>query len=499
MHRNNQQSNLGLIQTLPFDTLVIIFSLLSIKSLTTFMLSNKAFLEIISNWDSFWEKTFHTHFSNDFSKPENMNWHGLFLKRYPFMCKPYGLSSVFTLVNDSRDRDKLFFLVCDNDLSTLKTKQIIIEDLFKTNPINNETLLDSAFRLKHQDVLDYFYGIAMKRPSIDYYRGHTTLHFAVLCNQISRIEGLITKPENCQVAMLYNGHTALQLALSRVEILKIMLTTHRTLINKLGMDGNSLLFQAIKNKMHDAVKLILEIGSHLNNVAGPNFDKRQGWLPIHCAASKGNLEDVKLLLKYDPKLLNTQDVFGRTPVMYAACSKNSDLVRFLCEQGAELNKFYSTTTYNGMNIFGDLYRNTAMHFAAQRNHWEAVKILIEYGASPLSDALPESFSRRYPSDATSEPHIKALIELERFIIEFSLTKDYNPSFFSWNQKVNFDENTSLLEAAQTLKYVCLGHTKISSLDKYKKELESDALCGFYKALVAHFPKASVEAAPSFKF
>ena len=72
----------------------------------------------------------------------------------------------------------------------------------------------------------------------------------------------------------------------------------------------------------------IELGANLSetSVEGNNF--------MHLAVIKGWQEAVEKLNKADETLKNAQMNRGITPLMNAAVGKNSEIVRFLLEQGA---------------------------------------------------------------------------------------------------------------------------------------------------------------------
>src|ERR1700754_780049 len=55
------------------------------------------------------------------------------------------------------------------------------------------------------------------------------------------------------------------------------------------------------------------------------------------AVKLGNLEQVKALLQSNPALVNQYDETGATPLHYAAFHAQQSIVKFLVENGAEIN------------------------------------------------------------------------------------------------------------------------------------------------------------------
>lgn len=88
-----------------------------------------------------------------------------------------------------------------------------------------------------------------------------------------------------------------------------------------------------------AIKLI-EHGANLNIA-----DKR-GATPLHRAASKGNLEIVRLFLEsLDHININAKDICGSTPLHLACEEDRQDVAKLLVQHGADLE----TNNKDGQN------------------------------------------------------------------------------------------------------------------------------------------------------
>ena len=98
---------------------------------------------------------------------------------------------------------------------------------------------------------------------------------------------------------------------------------------------------------------LIELGANLSETSGrgDNF--------IHLAAFQGWQEAVEKLNKVDETMKNAQKNNGVTPLMNAAYGKNSGIVRFLLEQGANpkiVNKMGGNILHY-LCMFGDLQGN----------------------------------------------------------------------------------------------------------------------------------------------
>ncbi|EEC05784.1 ankyrin repeat-containing protein [Ixodes scapularis] len=105
---------------------------------------------------------------------------------------------------------------------------------------------------------------------------------------------------------------------------------------------------------------------------GPSYKKMTeaefvAQLSIHEAARTGDLHVIKLLLKSDSKRMETVDERGWTPIHLAAANGQSEVVRYLALEGADVAAL-DPTSY------------TAMHLAAMNGHNSCLEVLLKVGA-----------------------------------------------------------------------------------------------------------------------
>jgi cytohesin len=92
--------------------------------------------------------------------------------------------------------------------------------------------------------------------------------------------------------------------------------------------------------------------------------------PILLASLDGDLEEVRRLVEEDPGLVNA--MFNRrTALSTAAVSNHAEVVRYLLDNGAQVDLAPPERGTRGM---------TALHWACQDGCPEAVAVLLEYGA-----------------------------------------------------------------------------------------------------------------------
>ena len=111
------------------------------------------------------------------------------------------------------------------------------------------------------------------------------------------------------------------------------------------------------------VRLLLE------NEANIEAKNKNGETSLQFAASMGHEAVVSLLLKSDAKV-DAQDDKGWTALYWAAGTASKAMVELLLKNGADTEvKSYDS-------------EQTALHAAACSGNLEAVRVLLEYGASP---------------------------------------------------------------------------------------------------------------------
>jgi hypothetical protein len=90
---------------------------------------------------------------------------------------------------------------------------------------------------------------------------------------------------------------------------------------------------------------------------------------IHFYADNGFLEDMKKLLKEDPKLLESQADDGQTPLWYAVFSNHTEMIKYLLSIGAN------------PNARGGDSKWTPMHIAAIKGHTDIYDLLKAKGGN----------------------------------------------------------------------------------------------------------------------
>ncbi len=126
------------------------------------------------------------------------------------------------------------------------------------------------------------------------------------------------------------------------------------------------LFQAVYDGRPEEIPALVTAGADVN-AGNPN-----GWTPLMVAASRGDLEAVKLLLSAgaDPDIASRTEYYsGFTAVMAAAFYGHPEVAEVLVATGIELDA-----------VDNHYYGETALMLAVKRGIPETVKVLLAGGA-----------------------------------------------------------------------------------------------------------------------
>ncbi|KAF3656940.1 putative serine/threonine-protein phosphatase 6 regulatory ankyrin repeat subunit C-like isoform X2 [Capsicum annuum] len=102
------------------------------------------------------------------------------------------------------------------------------------------------------------------------------------------------------------------------------------------------------------------------SASGINSGDEEGWVPLHSAASSGNVEIVEILLNRGADV-NQKNDGGRTALHYAASKGRAKIAELLISPGAKINA-------------KDKVGCTPLHRAASTGNSELCELLIEEGA-----------------------------------------------------------------------------------------------------------------------
>ncbi len=116
-----------------------------------------------------------------------------------------------------------------------------------------------------------------------------------------------------------------------------------------------------ESKNIEAIKYVLDGKDATSGIYGAAT-------PMLIVASNGDIPSAKLLAEYKFSV-NEIDDQGNTPLMMAAATGNVQMVKFLVENGAEIDTLYTPL------------EKSALMVAAEHGHIEVMKLLVENGAN----------------------------------------------------------------------------------------------------------------------
>ena len=145
---------------------------------------------------------------------------------------------------------------------------------------------------------------------------------------------------------------------------------------------------AVKGGKISNVLRLIELGA---KVSKENLDYRS---PVHLAAECGHTDIVRLLLEHGVDATKCVACSGRTPIMLAAGNGHLETLKLLLINGCDLDK-------------ADESGQLCLHCAAEGDHFDLVKFILESGGNVLSKlALVGQFSIWLPVEIWSSFFLK---------------------------------------------------------------------------------------------
>jgi hypothetical protein len=145
---------------------------------------------------------------------------------------------------------------------------------------------------------------------------------------------------------------------------------------------------------------LAELLHHNGSSVEPVRDET-GWSPLQCAANRGFLDIVQVLIDYgvDVSSHGDGDASATTPLHTASWGEYPGVVRFLLDHGADPN-----IRTLGKNL-------TPLHFALQEGRIETARILVEHGANLEAEDWQGRTPLVFASGNLSEEQRDEIVEL----------------------------------------------------------------------------------------
>lgn len=160
------------------------------------------------------------------------------------------------------------------------------------------------------------------------------------------------------------GQTPLWMAITKADDCAIL----RSLLERSDLDltrtsrwGEGCVYRAACWSKHAALQLLLDRGADIN------LPNEEGRTPLSIAASKGNKEGIKILLKQPNIAIDQADQTKKTPLMYAAEAAQTQCVKLLLAHKPVLEA-------------RDTRGRTTLSLAAIKGHKIPMKLLLKAGA-----------------------------------------------------------------------------------------------------------------------
>eukprot|EP01084_Bolivina_argentea_P149005 260384_1 len=175
------------------------------------------------------------------------------------------------------------------------------------------------------------------------------------------------------------GNAPLWIAALRghVEVVRVLLSHPDTDIDYQNLNGITALYIACENNHIEVVKLLLHptnfISDNVRKGVNVNLAKHDGCTPLWVASSKGNIECIELLIKYNAKIDTPNTTDGATPLFVACQQGKKKAVELLLAANADINGARSSDGF------------TPIIMAAYEGHIDTVELLLKLDADPKKE------------------------------------------------------------------------------------------------------------------
>lgn len=182
---------------------------------------------------------------------------------------------------------------------------------------------------KHLQNTLHTWAMEMQLPAQEFATGCSFLHQVAL-GDLSKLEKLVEERPTLVNFRDYDRRTALHIAASEghVEICRFLIKKGAR-INRGDRWGGFPLDDAHRHRRSEVVNLLREHGA--------KFGSTSQTVNLITAASEGDVEEVRTLLEFGSMDLNQGDYDRRTALHLAANEGHLEVVKLLCEAGANIN------------------------------------------------------------------------------------------------------------------------------------------------------------------
>jgi len=158
-------------------------------------------------------------------------------------------------------------------------------------------------------------------------------------------------------------------------------------VNAAQVDGSTALHWAVYHDNLQAADLLIAAGANVKAVT------REGVTPLSMATLYGSIPMVERLLKAGADA-KERGPNGETMLMFAARNGNPRLVELFLTAGVDVN------------AAENLRKTTALMWAAEQQHPEAVRALLKAGANPAAKSGPAGLPRNYMANRVNQKSVQ---------------------------------------------------------------------------------------------
>ncbi|XP_058803919.1 ankyrin-1-like [Phymastichus coffea] len=269
----------------------------------------------------------------------------------------------------------------------------------KTN--ENESVIQLAFQANNEKIIHLLLQCDIDLSAQDFF-GNTPLHYAVNFLNISIIQKVLNKGANVNIRNK-DGMTPLDFMITKYDFSLARKTIEW--MNKMspGITFNCAeicqeelyVNDTIKNKLIDAVKILLENGSKINSCC-----TNSKLTPLHHAVKSGNREMVVFFVQNNANI-NAIGARDETPLNIAIAYEHEEIAKYLISKGAIVN--------HGFND------DMLLHMAVFNKNEKLVNLLLENNAD---------ITVKYKEDGRTALHLAVTCECSK-ITEIILNKGAN--------------------------------------------------------------------------
>ena len=193
--------------------------------------------------------------------------------------------------------------------------------------------------------------------------GNTPLIYAAQKGLDGNIKQLLANGANTNYRNPATGLSALAAAAAEGHspTLRLLVRTGKADVNLPDLSGRAPIFYAMEHNQEDALRTLLALG------ANPNVQDNAGVTPLMRAAAKNQKGIVQILLKQKGTDVKTQDLQGRTALIYSVYAEEPAPANALLKAGANLNA-------------QDVAGNTSLLTAIKAKNDRTALFLIQQGA-----------------------------------------------------------------------------------------------------------------------